>query len=304
MFELLKRYWMVLAAGAISIWTAYALINPAIHLERSYERQANTDTAYYAEKAQSEYAWDCLHAPSPARDKCRYEKAQSARNGQHSANDLEAQSVTAVWTRQMGFAAIIGVAVSIVGVILVWITFRATREGNEIAGDTAHRQLRAYIAPLEATGHIWWEKEQPGVAGSTGYQVKYSLLGGIKNVGQTPATISKQQLLTDLGRGGAGWSTWKHKILAPTATLSLRLGGSVYDISNSPEAVCVKVTFLFCYIDYLGQARTEALWWHSDAVIAKAGKQRLKFTLTEHTNGPTDDIKWGPGLEDKPQEEA
>lgn len=180
MVELLKRYWMVLVAGAIAAWAAYALINPAVHLERAYERQADADTAYYAEKAQSQYAWDCVGIAATAHYKCRYDKAQAAREGQHDANDLKAQLVSAIWTRQMGLAAIIGVAVSIVGVILVWITFRATREANAISRETMQRQLRAY---LDFDGVSWvWPKDGSSFDPPPGLSVR------IKNYGHTPAT--------------------------------------------------------------------------------------------------------------------
>jgi hypothetical protein len=90
MAVLLKRYWMVLVAGVFALFMAFALINPAMHLERAYERQANADTAYYAEKAQSEYARGCVPFASSAHDKCRYDKAQSAREGQYDAQNLKA----------------------------------------------------------------------------------------------------------------------------------------------------------------------------------------------------------------------
>jgi hypothetical protein len=46
----------------------------------------------------------------------------------------------------MGLAAIIGMAVGLVGVIMVFITFRETRRTADIAEDTAKRQLRAYLS--------------------------------------------------------------------------------------------------------------------------------------------------------------
>lgn len=47
----------------------------------------------------------------------------------------------------MGIAALIGMALSAVGIFLVYTTFNETRKANEIAADTAKRQLQAYIHP-------------------------------------------------------------------------------------------------------------------------------------------------------------
>ena len=58
----------------------------------------------------------------------------------------------AAWTRAMGLAAIIGMGVGIAGLGLIYTTFRETRRAadagrraNQIAAETAERQLRPYV---------------------------------------------------------------------------------------------------------------------------------------------------------------
>lgn len=83
----------------------------------------------------------------------------------------------------MGVAAIIGMTVGIVGVGLVLITFRETRkaaeaarEGNEIARDTAKRQLRAYLSIT----HL-------GIYGLKSRNRKVFFSMCLTNAGQSPA---------------------------------------------------------------------------------------------------------------------
>ena len=61
-------------------------------------------------------------------------KAQNEnRENERQERDLVAQETTATWTLVMSGAAILGVMLSVLGVLLVWVTFRETRKTNEIA---------------------------------------------------------------------------------------------------------------------------------------------------------------------------
>lgn len=71
--------------------------------------------------------------PPNAENNCRREIEDSYRDYYKEARDLEAQRTTAIWTAFMGAAALLGMAVSIIGVGLVFITFREARRSNLIA---------------------------------------------------------------------------------------------------------------------------------------------------------------------------
>ena len=115
--------------------------------------------------AQRESSLQAIYASDHVRNRClllaRFEKMECAvkSRDEHRAYDtneqgLVAQKTSALWTMIMGCAAIFGMVVSAVGVYLVWTTFAETRRANEIASDTAKRQLRAYcnVCDIAAEG--------------------------------------------------------------------------------------------------------------------------------------------------------
>lgn len=63
------------------------------------------------------------------------EKAQKENDNRRDYADLVAQRSSALWAKIMGIAALIGMGLSLVGVALVWTTFRETRKANDIASE-------------------------------------------------------------------------------------------------------------------------------------------------------------------------
>jgi ElaB/YqjD/DUF883 family membrane-anchored ribosome-binding protein len=158
------------------------LYTEAQQLQGLYEHQAEQRAEHYRERAHVARERCGRIVPASEKADCVREERDAARQGEREAYDLQAQLVTSAWTRAMGIAAIIGMAVGIVGVGLVLITFRETRkaaeaarEANKIARDSTERQLRAYITIEEVEVRDFL----PG-----GFPV-YSCM--LKNAGQTPA---------------------------------------------------------------------------------------------------------------------
>lgn len=137
----LKNNWIGVTGGIIALAAIALLFSTGRDEQRSYERQAQADTVYYAKKAEIQYERECQGLTTAAHDECRFKHAQAAREGQHNAADLKAQLVTSAWTKQMGIAAMVGMAVSIFGVGLVFVTFRETRRN----ADEARRSVEAFI---------------------------------------------------------------------------------------------------------------------------------------------------------------
>lgn len=100
-----------------------------------------------------------------------YEKERNERE----IRDLQAQENSAYWAEWMFYATCVAVLLSVVGIILIYITFRAQRKGNDIAGETAALQLRPYVMFTDEGGEA--EKFE------TGEKIQF----GIQNFGQTPA---------------------------------------------------------------------------------------------------------------------
>jgi hypothetical protein len=135
---------------------------------RSYDRSAQYTADTYGP------AYDaCIRLPLESQPNCVANASGEYRENERKEQDLIAQQTTAVWTFLMGLAAIVGVAMSALGVYLVWTTFRETRKSNEIARESMERQLRAYLC-----------FESIDVDASHG-DVKLTAFW--KNTGQTPA---------------------------------------------------------------------------------------------------------------------
>jgi len=120
----------------------------------------------------------CVRLPIQHQSDCIAEASNAARENERQEQDLVAQRVTAVWTFLMGCAAIVGMGLSIVGVFLVWTTFRAAREANEIGRNA-----------LIAERRPWLEIEKVMIGGiqmeAARAVVDIVVIG--KNVGNSPA---------------------------------------------------------------------------------------------------------------------
>jgi type II secretory pathway pseudopilin PulG len=134
----------------------------------------------------------------------------------------------------MGVAALIGMALSAAGVLLVWRTSRATREANEIARDTAYRQLRAYLSAGEATLEVWWQNGT----------IWASLEATVVNNGLTPATLKDRSHWVQIinGAGGGGDADGMTEIVAPRAshTFTSKTGMAVTRVNK-----CLSVSDVF-----------------------------------------------------------
>jgi hypothetical protein len=110
-----------------------------------YNRDATDRAHHYARNAESEIARNCRVGVSADPAECINETVYAAREQQRGEMDLAAQWVTAFWTMVTGAAAVAGVILSAFGVFLVFRTFRAASDGNEIARQAMTAQNRAWM---------------------------------------------------------------------------------------------------------------------------------------------------------------
>lgn len=140
--------WRNLAAigltGVLALVGAGTLFLSANSLQSAYQEASQKHAKQYADQATVEQK-GCIALPVAKRANCKGEAQETARKGQRDEYDLEAQRVTATWTQHMGIAAMIGMAVSIIGVGLIWTTFHETRRANIIAGQALEGQLRPWV---------------------------------------------------------------------------------------------------------------------------------------------------------------
>lgn len=131
----------VFALGLVALFVICAgggslLIERANRAQLDIERQAKAKADYYSNRADIAEKRRCLPLSAKSEIDCIREERDSAREGQRSEYDLEAQRVMASWTRYMGIAAIIGMSASIFGIGLVFVTFRETRNAANAARQT------------------------------------------------------------------------------------------------------------------------------------------------------------------------
>jgi hypothetical protein len=131
---------IVLAALLVTVALAWGLAR-----EAEYNQQADNHTREYAANTYYPAYNACLALAAKSQPDCVAKARNEARDYERDERDLVAQNISALWAYIMGAAAVVGAALSTVGVFLVWTTFHATKAGNEISKSVGEDQTRAYL---------------------------------------------------------------------------------------------------------------------------------------------------------------
>lgn len=122
--------------------------------ETRYQIEAKEQTDYQAEAAKEQAKIACKRI-TPI-EPCIEQNIQSDRPSERNEQDLVAQQMMAAWTKAMGKAAIIGMAIGIVGVFLIWQTWAETRKAAASASktyqsfiDVERAKLTPFISDIE-----------------------------------------------------------------------------------------------------------------------------------------------------------
>lgn len=135
-----------LISGAFAaILITFTFLGWGWHKSNEYEQHAYTQSADFAEYMDRETAQNCLNLSAQDKRRCLAETQQTKRQYERQEYDLAAQRQSALWAYIMGAAAVIGMALSVLGVVLVYSTFHETKEGNKIARDSLAIENRAWI---------------------------------------------------------------------------------------------------------------------------------------------------------------
>lgn len=167
----------IIAAFILSIGSIWWAIDYGRSQEAAYEegaRKGYTERAKHGcyDVANSKPA--AVIKQADAKPCTKSEKGVEENDNRRDYADLVAQRSSALWAKIMGIAAVIGVALSLLGIVLVAITFNETRKSNEIARESMQRQLRAYVGIDEFVWAIDHGDFRPSIRW--------------KNTGQTPAS--------------------------------------------------------------------------------------------------------------------
>lgn len=145
----------VKALGSIGLALAAAAVLSGLFYQIRYAQQANYGAAEYARNAAYESYKPCRVSPIAKLEQClanaKREYDLKSNDNRRDYADLVAQQRSALWTGIMGIAALIGMALSAVGVWLIWTTFRETRRTAEIAQSNlvAYQQAERGFAHIE-----------------------------------------------------------------------------------------------------------------------------------------------------------
>jgi hypothetical protein len=172
----------------IAILFCIAWISYGISESAKYERQADDKTSEYTRYTGEKVAQACVGISSLEKIKCLNEAFEAKREYERNQTDLVAQRQSALWAYVMAAAAVIGMALSAVGVWLVKTTFDETRKSNDIAQDHQRARLlaSAQLMPahhLSETMKVVLSCENIGL--SPAYRVRCFTLS-VKNIPEMP----------------------------------------------------------------------------------------------------------------------
>ncbi|MGB5724020.1 MAG: hypothetical protein WBM39_06365, partial [Parasphingorhabdus sp.] len=118
-------------------------------VQRSYKESAIQNADKYADDAEATIKSGCIE-PSTLKSNpnCIREAEHTSRQNQRDEYDLYSQRSTALWNEVMGKAAVLGIAIGLISVWLIFVTFKATRVGAESAINTYSTYLKVEAAKL------------------------------------------------------------------------------------------------------------------------------------------------------------
>jgi hypothetical protein len=164
---------LILLVALLPIGGAVWLIDQAENRQTAYEEQARSNARTFSHLAGPRTEDRCRSLAEPARGNCAIEQARIARSFQRDEFNLEAQRTTAIWTKYMGIAAILGTGFGVVGLALVLATFRQNKRSADAAQDANRPWLELEVLP----GDLWIHDD-----------INLELRLRVTNRGNSPAT--------------------------------------------------------------------------------------------------------------------
>ncbi len=229
---------IVAALGVAMYW---AMFYSAGYGSGYNERKAQIEAKHYASDTANQIERECgAKAGKPARE-CITDIVNAERESERGESDLAAQWKAADWVMWAGILAGAQLIATALGLYFVKRTLDATLEAvedtsnatkamerqNEIASDTAKRQLRAYCSLLEYEG--------TGVALDNEPQFTFT----VANTGQTPAKLRVDSAcwITTVGQINYSADVWffdeltvgAGKTIKPIAKLGNKISKTEWD---------------------------------------------------------------------------
>jgi hypothetical protein len=161
---------LIALAFVLALILGALFINSGLSRDAVYQGQANTNTREYAAYTDQQIRQSCIRLIGDEKTNCIAKYQHERRNNERNEQDLVAQRQSANWAYITGAAAVIGMVLSVIGVVLVWTTFDETRKANKITKAQQRARVEASFKLTEGNRFTY-----PRIA----------LTG--KNIGQTSA---------------------------------------------------------------------------------------------------------------------
>lgn len=190
----------------VSVVIAALIVGWGLAKSAEYQRKADYQTAEYAAYTYEKVGHECVGLTRVNQAECVAKATNERRANEREEQDLVAQRQSALWAYIMGAAAVIGMGLSVVGVVLVYTTFHETRKANEIATRVSAAELRPYLFVEKVTISDFQELDEPDEYGDV--SKKGPIFGRVtihlRNFGKVPArniTVYRKSYLTKLDQG-------------------------------------------------------------------------------------------------------
>jgi uncharacterized membrane protein len=180
--KFIKNRGGLVVALVVAAFFVIVIIQMARSLQWEADYDASRQAANYAAVADDQIIAECAGLAGRDRESCANKIDRSAREQQRNEYDLAAQQTMALWTAIMGGMAIVGVALSAIGVYLIWGTWKQTGE----AAENSRRTLRAYIAKERAIMRVLVAKYKL----QQRLRTPHTFLPEVHNLGQSPGHIT------------------------------------------------------------------------------------------------------------------
>jgi len=139
----------IVAATLIALLMGAFLIVRANLLEATYEHRADQKAGAYADRANIAIESRCRALPATSQPQCVHEEREAARQGARAERELEAQTVTVIWTKYTDISVILGTSAGIVGLALILATFWQNKRSADAAHDANRPWIEISVEDLE-----------------------------------------------------------------------------------------------------------------------------------------------------------
>ena len=189
--------------AVVGVVTLFGSACYGLYIQALYDQEAQHRGANYAERAANQVEQSCIGMTPPQKAKClkiaESEYRLKIRDNQREQDDLAAQQTSALWTSIMGIAALIGMALSAVGVAFVWTTFQETRVANDIARENMFAAYRPRLH-IDVRGSLVANDEIKQFGDNeTQRIINMQAVATIENLGAEPITLLQGAIWAEIG---------------------------------------------------------------------------------------------------------